>query len=244
MTGFQKFYFTQKELIDLVNFALENGNKILFLQKKLSGALDTYKEQKSKNVSLISSERVFRTAFDMKRRIINHKISANMRDTSPYLNLEEAVFNKNLLNGFRHKIYSESYSTNIIFPSRTYKDEMMKYLIRISANYFNYRMETWQKAALIKLLKDIFDSKVSKRLMTLINNSLNDRLVMVSALLPNKVNKDLFEKLYHYCKGENMECNLIFKDKFIKFLEDNFNLFNIPSYSLIVYKSPEERLDE
>ncbi|KAG0632616.1 hypothetical protein HOY80DRAFT_1069235 [Tuber brumale] len=76
MTGFQKYQFKHDDITEAVTKALTSNNKILFLQKRLTGARDFTQ------VSFVSALRQFRTVFDSKRAIVPSS-SNTFLDTSP-----------------------------------------------------------------------------------------------------------------------------------------------------------------
>ncbi|KAG0632673.1 hypothetical protein HOY80DRAFT_1026784 [Tuber brumale] len=137
MTGFQKYQMSsQKGLIDLVEKSLQNGNKILFLQKTLTGALDSYMDFSGKyQVTMTTQLRKFRTVFDTKRIVTNNiSVSASkipLLDTNPYLNISHAQLDLQLMNTLRQKVYSNEFTNNIIYSSKSSKEELLKYFVRL-----------------------------------------------------------------------------------------------------------------
>ena len=132
MTGFQKHQFNAKELIVMLENALENGNSLLFLQKRLSGALENYKYDKQ--VSMISGLRNFRTVFDSKRSIINS--TAPLLDTAPFKSLDEARLNRTLMNTLRTGIYSDKFSLPNTLAANTATSDFLNYIM-IFFNKYN-----------------------------------------------------------------------------------------------------------
>jgi hypothetical protein len=134
MTGFQKFQFKHKDLVDLVSESMLKDNKILFLQKRLSGSKDNYKF--NNDVSMLSSLRKFRTVFDTKRLIIESQNT--MLDTAPFLNFDEALMHRNLLTIYRQGIYSHKYSQTFISSnSSSILLETTKFFVRMYCSHFN-----------------------------------------------------------------------------------------------------------
>lgn len=131
MTGFQKHQFTAKELIVMLENALEKGNSLLFLQKRLTGALENYKDEKQ--VSMTSGLRDFRTVFDSKRKIINS--TAPILDTAPFKDLDEARLNRTLMNTLRTGIYSDKYSLPNTLAANTATTDFLNYIMIFFKKY-------------------------------------------------------------------------------------------------------------
>ncbi|KAG0122870.1 hypothetical protein HOY82DRAFT_544367 [Tuber indicum] len=143
MTGFQKFQFTYEKIKEEVLKAMSLGNKIFYLQKRLTGARDF------KQVSYISALRIFRTVFDSKREIIP---SINtMLDSKPWLSAKEALLTRVLLKKFSNTIYSEKYSKQVIYnTSSSSKEETLKIFIRLVLGYCDFNPSLELKIALVK----------------------------------------------------------------------------------------------
>jgi len=127
MTGFQKQHFNQNERLDLVLSALQGNNKILYLQKRLTGALDSYASKKQ--VSMISHLSQFRTNFDSKRNLILDKTAMLFSD--PYNTKDEYTIYKTLLKSFYSGIYSANFTNKAGFVSSLS-------IIKETINYFVY----------------------------------------------------------------------------------------------------------
>lgn len=127
MTGFQKQHFDQDQRLDLVLSALQGNNKILYLQKRLSGALDSYTSKKQ--VSMISHLSQFRTNFDSKRNLILDQTA--MLFSNPYNTKEEYTIYKTLLKSFYSGIYSANLTNKAGFVSSLS-------VIKETVNYFVY----------------------------------------------------------------------------------------------------------
>jgi hypothetical protein len=148
MTGYQKHHFTQEENVKNVENAMMKDNKIFFLTKRLTGALDSYKEKRK--VSMLASLRKFRTVFDTKRYIIDD--NSSFLDTKPYLNKEMAFYGRSLMNILRQGIYSAKYSSGLFVSSSNSTLETLKYFLRFVYGYFNYNMNEEQLEQLIELI--------------------------------------------------------------------------------------------
>jgi hypothetical protein len=129
MTGFQKHQFTQEQNVNFVENVLNKGNTILFLQKELSGALDSY-QGRNNHVTMKSSIRKFRTVFDNKRIITELIPATNLYDSKPYLNIEECKLNRTLMTSLKQKVYSEQYSSTLVSAPMSFKDQFLKYFIK------------------------------------------------------------------------------------------------------------------
>ena len=132
MTGFQKHLFVYEELLNILRNTVDKNNELMFLQRRLTGALDDYKLHKK--VSMVSSLRKFRTVFDQKRIIIPGE---GMKYTSPYLNIADAALNRNLINIIRTSNYSEQYTSRNILSSYNAKHDFLKYFIYSVSEFFN-----------------------------------------------------------------------------------------------------------
>src|SRR5437868_13820261 len=156
MTGFQKYHFSQAENVENISNVLGKGNKLLFLTKRLTGALDSYKEKRQ--VSMLASLSRFRTVYDSKRIVISD--NNEMHDTKPYLNIEQAYYGRSLMNALKQGVYSEKYRTGIYVTSPNSKIETLKYFLRLVYGYFDYKMNIEQINQLILLIPDFREDQI------------------------------------------------------------------------------------
>src|ERR1700712_2324596 len=107
MTGFQKHLFTFEEIVKVLKGTLGDGNKMMFLQNRLTGALDHYKF--GSDVSMLCSLRVYRTVFDTKRLIIQLEGDDEILYSKPFANTAEALLFRSLITQLKSGVYSHSY---------------------------------------------------------------------------------------------------------------------------------------
>jgi|SRR5437879_310053 len=183
MTGFQKYHFTQEENINMVTNSLENGNKIFYLQKRLTGALDSYK--KGRQVSMISRISCFKTVFDTKRKII-HDDNKTMKISNPYNNMTESLLERILLKNYSQSIYSGNLTNKTTFVSSfSAIEETIKFFIRKYINYYNYDFNH-------KELRDLILRTISKLSQIV---SLNKKVQMFNEnLIYSMINKVMLRK--------------------------------------------------
>ena len=128
MAGLQKYQFTQDQNIKIVNESMKSNNKILFLQKALTGSSECY--QNNVQVSMIPSLRNFRTIFDSKRVIISS--SASLLDTIPFKNIDQAFITRSLMNLIKNGNFSENYTPKSTFKtSSSCIQDTIKILLRL-----------------------------------------------------------------------------------------------------------------
>src|SRR5437899_1617528 len=176
MTGFQKYHFPHEENVKNISETLGRGNKLLYLSKRLTGALDSYKEQRQ--VSMLSSLRKFRTVFDCKRMVINNQDT--MKDTKPYLNIDDATFGRALMNALRSGIYSALYRDSIFVTSKDSKTEALKYFLRRVLVHYNYIISEKQLESLIDVIPE-FKVSIILRYMA--------QILLEKGVILNKLNK-------------------------------------------------------
>jgi len=200
LTGFQKREVeTHSELVNLIQNTMKKGNKLKFLQKSLTGALDNYKY--NNHVSMICSLRNFRTIFDCKREIILSKNATGMYETKPFLNKEACILHRTLMNKFKTSIYNRYMGNNIIKRSRNIIQESMKYLILSFVNNYNYSTPLSEKINLISILQGYFKNKNPNLYFTFLKNisySEINKGMVVNKLLKYSKNLDFF----NYLKGK------------------------------------------
>lgn len=135
MTGFQRSGFPQEKLVSLVENSFKTNSEILFMQKRLTGAIENYKD--GQQVTMLSSFRKFRTIFDTRRQIIESDNS--MLDTAPFFNIEKAYLARSLLDQFRQSIYSANYSRLFVknITAKNCLDDMIKFILRLFSAKYN-----------------------------------------------------------------------------------------------------------
>jgi len=135
MTGFQKNQFKHEENVEMVTNSMNSNNKIFYLQKRLTGALENYKNKSQ--VSMLSHLSVFRTTFDSKRNLIPSNDS--MLFSTPYAHMNEALLARTMLNNFRSGIYSDSYTPKSTFvSSSSIIIETLKFVLRFFLSLNNW----------------------------------------------------------------------------------------------------------
>jgi len=246
MTGFQKYQFDHKTNVKSVQNVLNKGNSLLFLQKQLSGALDSYTKENLKNVSMTSALRKFRTIFDTKRIIIDN---SEFRDSKPYTNIQQAGLHRTLIGALKQSVYSEQYSTKLIPASRSYKEEFIKYFVRfiveVSKN-INFEKFIW-----VNLLHYVLPEISKKYLLNLFNDAIIFPGIVLSKLIYTNETNDILNKIFdmiiqykqHEIFKNSRTFNIIpaLKDKFSNFVFNptSLILYNPKiSASLIIYSDP------
>src|SRR5437588_314455 len=150
MTGFQKYQFNHEELVKFVSNSLESKNKILFLQKSLTGSLEAVKLPTKSKVSMVTSLRKFRTIFDTKRIII--PAEETMLFTRPYLNVEETALHRALMNQMRQAVYSNTYHSTS-YTSTNEIQETIKHFLRSCCEYFNFKTNLDFRLLIVKFIQ-------------------------------------------------------------------------------------------
>src|SRR5207302_1639035 len=150
MTGFQKYQFNHEELVKFVSNSLESNNKILFLQKSLTGSLEAVKQPTKSKVSMVTSLRKFRTIFDTKRIII--PAEEKMLFTRPYLNVEETALHRALMNQLRQAVYSNNYHSTS-YTSTNEIQETIKHFLRSCCEYFNFKTSLDFRLSIVKFIQ-------------------------------------------------------------------------------------------
>ncbi|KAG0632678.1 hypothetical protein HOY80DRAFT_1026783 [Tuber brumale] len=143
--------YEQNELVDLVTNSMNTNNKILFLQKRLTGGRDFL--EKGGCVSMVTNLRRFRTVFDTKRKIITVG-NTTLFDTMPFKTVEEAAFARGLLNTMRTSIYSDAYSITRL-TSNNSVIESIKQILRIFAHVKNYNLSIIDKQLIYSYINNI-----------------------------------------------------------------------------------------
>ena len=136
MTGFQKNQFKHDKNVEMVTNSMNSNNKIFYLQKRLTGALENYKN--NSQVSMLSHLSVFRTIFDSKRNLIPSKDS--MLFSKPYSHINDALLARTMLNNFKSGIYSDTYTPKSTFvSSSSIIIETIKYFLRFMLSLNNWK---------------------------------------------------------------------------------------------------------
>jgi len=241
MTGYQKYHFSHQENINIITNSLENDNKIFYLQKRLTGALDSYK--KGKQVSMVSHISCFKTIFDTKRKII-HTDDKLMKYSNPYKKVNESLLERTLLKCFSQSVYSDSLTMKSSFVSSlSVIDETLKYFIRDYINYYNNDFDHKE------ILSIIEDSKVflndlpywNKIKRYFLNNDLIYKMINSIVLRKGVIQNGLSEYAYNKPVIEAIIKTLSNKSysiSFINFVKRRLNYQNKPTFSPPVLPSP------
>ncbi|KAG0632573.1 hypothetical protein HOY80DRAFT_1071307 [Tuber brumale] len=161
-TGYQKDRSNHTNNVKVVEEALVNGNRVLFLQKHLTGALEAYK--KGSHVSMQSQQRIFRTIFDCKRLVI--KSEHEMLFTEPYNDVSEALLHRTTMMQLKQSVYSEDYTLFVVKQSKNSIDETVKFFVRMVTHLYDYDVPLIVKTNIIQIIQmidksfntdDIFD---------------------------------------------------------------------------------------
>jgi len=220
-TGFQKSK-NHKENINLVEEAMINGNKILFLQKELTGALDTYLTKD--HVSMKTSQRNFRTIYDSKRLVIES--SKTMLETRPFNDTTEALLHRSLMMEVKQSIYSDEFSVFTIPPSQNAVEEVVKLFIRMISHMYHYDINTTLKFALASLIHEI-DPKISEKyVINLFSAYETDKGNVVTKLPVFEKSKDFVLKLQKSL--ENLEKERLYKEILLVFEVYFSNFLPVP----------------
>jgi len=217
-TGYQKTRDHQENL-NIVKYSMSNGNKILFLQKQLTGALDTYKT--GSHVSMKSSQRTFRTIFDCKRFVISS--SEEMKKTKPFAEVSEALLHRTYMNSLKQSVFSEKYSVFTIAPSKTSVEEVVKYFVRMISILHDYKISSSLKLSIASLLMSLDKNISEKYVLDLMSFYENDKGNIVTKL-PIYTKSEMFVKTLYDEIAVLAEKSSIFKDIQKEFLIyfDNF----------------------
>lgn len=165
MTGFQsRETESHEKLFKLTENTLANGNKLIYLQKSLTGALDNYKE--NKHVSMKSRLTNFSTAFDCKREAVipeNYEPKIHtMLDTMPFKDKDSCRLHRSLINKLKTKKYNRFLDKRIIPTSTNILQESIKYFIRWFVYNSTSPLNTLQKLNIIQIINSFFKKHISK----------------------------------------------------------------------------------
>jgi len=220
LTGFQKREVeTHSELVSLVQKTMKSGNKLKYLQKSLTGALDNYKF--NRHVSMICSLRNFRTIFDSKRIIIPSEKNAGMFYTKPHTSKESCILHRTLMNKFKTGLYNRYMDNKIVKRSKNIIEESMKHLIRSYVNNYNNSTPLSEKITLISILKGYLKNQnpnLDLKIYKIIADSEINQGMTVNNLIKYSKNVDFF----NYLKGK-----FINHDYYERFLFDFKNFISI-----------------
>jgi hypothetical protein len=217
MTGFQKREIeNHSELVEIVNNTLKNGNKLKYLQKRLTGALENYKYKK--HVSMVSSMSNFRTVFDCKRSVIkpeNNTEMLSMYETKPFENKDTCILHRTLMNNYKTAIYNKYMDNKIVKTSTNIIIESIYYLIRSFVNHYQNNTPLEEKMNLISIIIE-YVKKYNKYKE---NRKINIKEQELLRIIANtEINKGMtINKLIKYRK--NIDFFNYLREKFDKYLE-------------------------
>ncbi|RPA88545.1 hypothetical protein L873DRAFT_1796595 [Choiromyces venosus 120613-1] len=220
MTGFQTRGLTSapeeihEKSIEIVKSALGKGNKILFLQNTLTGALQTYKE--NKHVTMVSSLRRFRTIFDTKRLILNDNNS--MLDTKPYRNIEDCLLNRTLIQSLKGAVYNRNLDEKIVKTSTNITQETILYFIRSYINNLGFNTSFEERRELVDIITNVAPKYTALKVFNIISSIEINKGFIVNKLNPLANNRDLIKNLYKSIKETN---------KPLSNFENNFSYFDL-----------------
>jgi len=213
MTGFQKHLFSINDIISALRETIGNGNKLTYLQNRLTGALDNY--QKGSQVSMLSSLRAYRTVFDTKRLIIFNEDNT-MLFSEPFENIQQAAIFRILMNKIRNSIYSHEYTDkNTFITSCNSKQEVLKYFIRLALCDYKVK-NVWSIVELI--IASGITIPESEILRMIAKIELKPSAIM-NKLNINEKTLEYAQKLYHgssICENElSINLNKVFREIFL-----------------------------
>lgn len=203
-TGYQKSR-NHQENVSLIKTAMTNGNKVLFLQKELTGAKDLYNT--NKHVSMVTSKRNFRTVFDSKRIVLQSNES--MLYTIPYTSVEQATMDRKLMTNLKQSVYSEAFSVFVTPPSKTVSEEVVKLFVRMVCIHYNYTVTV--------TLKNAFASIIHR-----INNKLSEKYVLELFTATELEKGNILTKVPVMAKSSEIVLALYNE---LKFLEDRSEVY-------------------
>jgi len=217
MTGFQRRGFEQEEVVKLVTDSLKDNNQILFMQTRLTGALEDYKNKA--DVSMLASLRKFRTVFDSRREIIESENS--LLDTAPYYSIDDAYINRSILDHFRQSIYSASYSKLYVknITARNALDDLIKFIMRLFAHKYNYDVPLDKKYEFIRKLKLLLPSKKIDNtvyLLDSLNTIIQNPGVIVNKLPVYRITQNFVDNIFE--NDLQLAISLNLKEKLSNFI--------------------------
>jgi len=180
------------ECVKVVKSVFGKGNKVLFLQNTLTGALETYKE--NKHVTMISSLRRFRTIFDTKRLIINENIP--MLNTKPYININDCLLNRTLIQTLKGAIYNRHLDHKIVRISVNVTQETILYFIRSYLKYFNFNTSFEERRLIMNIIINILPKYTPLKILNIISMIEINKGFTVNKLQPFINNRCLVKELY------------------------------------------------
>lgn len=207
LTGFQKREIqNHNDLVSIIEDSMNNGNKIKYLQKRLTNALDNYKY--NKHVSMTCSLANFRTSFDCKREVVISENNTGILYTKPFQNKNKCILHRSLMNNFKSAIYNALMDNKIIKTSSNILQESMKYLVRSFVNNYNYSTPLSEKIKLISIMKGYMKSYMKRKFKNLDSKFLQyiadvemNKGMPVNKLLKYSKNKEFFDYLKHQFVG-------------------------------------------
>jgi len=224
MTGFQKHLFTLEEIVSVLSATLGKGNRMMFLQNRLTGALDHYKT--GSDVSMICSLRVYKTVFDTKRLVVMLDDSQEILFTQPFRDITQAHLFRNLISELKTGIYSHTYTDkNTFVTSNDICVELIKYFVRVCLEFYKFNPTVNEKQDIIEIIRLAKPSYGGERILAIINECLFNKGVIM-----NKINyyvesaelvdalKNNLENLCSWNKLNSHEFLNLFNNKFSNFL--------------------------
>lgn len=228
MTGYQKDSNHDSNVITVFD-SLKSNNKIFFLEKRLTGALECYKE--GSHVSMTTRQKTFRTVFDSKRNVVLS--DKTMLDTIPFNHVNEAKLYRTLMMHMKQSVYSDDYTVKTVPSSSNCIDESIKYFLRMVTFFYKHAVPEETLASLIELLS----GNMSKnQVLNIIHNYENDKGNVVTKLNKFSRNKEFILDLYdNLLKFDDLS---LLNDIFKTF----FNNFDLPKSELDIRMSMKEEL--
>jgi len=225
LTGFQKRGLMHDQVKKLVVNSLNTNNQILFMQTLLTGASENYKL--GQNVSMLSSLRKYRTVFDTKRLIYVDK--EKLLTTIPYLNTDQFKINRTLLDAFRQSVYSANFSRLFVknITANNVIDDMLRVLLRVYAEEYNWNIPADIKFALIRKISSALDklniySFKAEKLLDLMNT-----IEQIPGRIVNKIPVYRFSQAFLNIWLENDD----YSDTLFRKVRNAFSNFILPELS-------------
>jgi len=236
MTGFQKHLFTFNEIMSVLTSTLGKGNKMMFLQNRLTGALDHYKF--GSDVSMLCSLRVYRTVFDSKRLIIQLEGDDEILFSKPFVNTQQALLFRTMIKQLRTSVYSASYTEKSTFvTTNNIRDEALKYFIRVCLEFLNWKPSINQKFDILEIIKLAKIKKSDESLMLMINQVLFNKGVIMNKLNYYKDSAELIIDFYSAVQ-QSATFNSLNNSIFLRLFYERFvNFFPSPSLQLVEIKT-------
>jgi len=125
------------------------------MQTLLTGSLENYKL--GQDVSMLSSLRKYRTVFDSKRMVCLDENS--LLKTIPYINTEQFIIDRTLLDTFRQSVYSASYSRLFVknITAKNSVEDIIRFIFRLYAARYNWSIPAEIKFDIIRKVQNVLD---------------------------------------------------------------------------------------